>query len=107
MVRIKFILYVFDHGTAGQDVRNCVHASVSRKKRKCLICYWSQNIILFDVPTAGNSQYQTKADIVKSIMFYWANHDLLDSYELDRLERSLESPTAVPSSKGMTTEQLA
>ena len=29
------------------------------------------------------------------------NHDLLDSGELDRLERSLESPTAVP------TEQLA
>ena len=40
-------------------------------------------------------------------MFYWANHDLLDSGELDRLERFLESPTAVPSSKGMTTEQLA
>ena len=40
-------------------------------------------------------------------MFYRANHDLLDSVELDRLERSLESPTVVPSSKGMTTEQLA
>ena len=40
-------------------------------------------------------------------MFYCANHDLLDNGELDRLERSLESPTAVPSSKGMKTEQLA
>ena len=60
-----------------------------------------------DAPTAGNSQYQTKADIVKSIMCYWANHALLDSGELDRLERSFESPTAVPLSKGMTTEQLA
>ena len=60
-----------------------------------------------DVPTAGNSQYQTKANIIKSIMSYWANHDLLERGELDRLERSLESPTAVPSSKGMTTEQLA
>ena len=60
-----------------------------------------------DVPTAGNSQCQTKADTRKSIMLYWANTDLLDSRELGRLERSLESPTAVPSSKGMTTEQLA
>ena len=54
-----------------------------------------------DVPTAGNSQHQTKADFVKSIMFYWANHDLLDSSELERLERSLESPIAVLLSKGM------
>ena len=60
-----------------------------------------------DVPTAGNSQYQTKADIIKSIMFYWANHYVLDSGVLDRLERSLESPTAVPYCKGMTTQQLA
>ena len=40
-------------------------------------------------------------------MLYWANNDLLDSSELDNLERSLESLTAVPSSKGMMTEQLA
>ena len=40
-------------------------------------------------------------------MFYWAGHYFLDSGELDRLERSLESPTAVPSPKGMTSEQLA
>ena len=60
-----------------------------------------------DVPTASNSKYQTKAAIVKSIMLHWADNDLLDSAELDKFECSLEPPTAIPSSKGMTTEQLA
>ena len=82
----------------------CTQACLEKKKRPDLILVSKH--YSFDVPTAGNSQYQTKADIVKSIMFYLANHDLLDSGELDRLDRSLESPTAVPSSKGMTTKQL-
>ena len=83
----------------------CTQACLEKEKRPDLLLVAKHYYL--DVPTAGNSQYQTKADIVKSIMFYWVNHDLLDSGELDRLERSLESPTAVPSSKVMTTKQLA
>ena len=60
-----------------------------------------------EVPTPGNSKYQTKAAIVKSIMLHWADNDLLDSAELDKFECSLESPRDISSSKGMTTEQLA
>ena len=38
-------------------------------------------------------------------MLHWADNDLLDSAELDKFECSLESPTAIPSSKGMAWEK--
>ena len=83
----------------------CTQACLEKEKQPDLLLVGKHYSL--DVATAGNSQYQTKADIVKSIMFNWANHDLLESGELDRLKRSLQSPTAIPSSKDLTTEQLA
>ena len=72
-------------------------ACIEKEKRPDLLLVAKHYSL--DVSTVGDSQYQTKADIVKSIMLYWASNDLLDSGELDRLKRSLESPTAaaVPS----------
>ena len=60
----------------------CTQACLEKEKRPDLLLVAKHYSL--DVPTAGNSQYQTKADFVKLIMFDWANHDLLDSGEMDR-----------------------
>ena len=65
----------------------CTQACLEKEKRPNLLLVAKHYSL--DVPTAGNSQYQTKADIGKSIMFYWANHDLLDSGELDRQQEMM------------------